>query len=426
MTPALRTLSSFRGVLGALALLMAARLGATELVTLNGPWRFQVGDDPRWADPAWNDQGWEIISLTPAQGAHDDDVGLSGYVAGWSFRGHLGYSGYAWYRIRLRVFAPALMLAGPPAVDSAYQVFADGQLLGSMGAFRGPAPTTYSIQPRVFPLPGAPGRTIVIAFRVWMGPSLAKVPGTGGIRIAPAVGTPPAILTRYREQWRQTILGYAVEVVEAAAFLGLAVLADLVARRDPARAAYRWLAAGLLLLAVQRGNQAVYFWAQVESTRAYDVLINVLVIPLALASWIFALWARPSPPRRRFLAALAVAVLFYWLLQLLQRSWVSGDWPSSARITLALAGGIIRWAFLAVFIAGVARLAARGGPSRHLAAAAFALVGVGLFAQEISKLQVPGIWFPFGVGVSRTQYAYAACDVLLAIPLVRSLRGRAV
>jgi hypothetical protein len=37
-------------------------------------------------------------------------------------------------------------------------------------------------------------------------------------------------------------------------------------------------------------------------------------------------------------------------------------------------------------------------------------------------LGVPGIWFPFGVGVSRTQYAYAAMVVGLAILLVRAIR----
>jgi hypothetical protein len=49
-------------------------------------------------------------------------------------------------------------------------------------------------------------------------------------------------------------------------------------------------------------------------------------------------------------------------------------------------------------------------------------VGIGLFAQELSLIGVPGIWFPFGVGVSRTEYAYIALDVLLFLYLLHRLR----
>jgi hypothetical protein len=34
---------------------------------------------------------------------------------------------------------------------------------------------------------------------------------------------------------------------------------------------------------------------------------------------------------------------------------------------------------------------------------------------------VPGIWFPFGIGVSRTQYVYAIAIPLLAFLVVRAL-----
>src|ERR1700754_4902997 len=71
--------------------------------SLNGPWQFHVGDDPRWSSPGFDDSSWETVDLTPAPGAHDGDVGLPGYVSGWSRRGHAGYTGYAWYRINVSV-----------------------------------------------------------------------------------------------------------------------------------------------------------------------------------------------------------------------------------------------------------------------------------------------------------------------------------
>jgi hypothetical protein len=48
-----------------------------------------------------------------------------------------------------------------------------------------------------------------------------------------------------------------------------------------------------------------------------------------------------------------------------------------------------------------------------------------LFGGELlDTIGVPGIWFPFGIGVSRTQYVYAIAIPLLAFVIVRSLRRR--
>ena len=50
-------------------------------------------------------------------------------------------------------------------------------------------------------------------------------------------------------------------------------------------------------------------------------------------------------------------------------------------------------------------------------------VSAGLFATELGEIGAPGIWFLFGVGVSRTEYAHAAFDVVfLAYPLQRLWR----
>jgi hypothetical protein len=40
---------------------------------------------------------------------------------------------------------------------------------------------------------------------------------------------------------------------------------------------------------------------------------------------------------------------------------------------------------------------------------------------ELSAIGVPNIWFPLGIGVSRTQYAYAIAIPLLAVLIVRTL-----
>jgi len=45
-----------------------------------------------------------------------------------------------------------------------------------------------------------------------------------------------------------------------------------------------------------------------------------------------------------------------------------------------------------------------------------------LFGGELlDTIGVPGIWFPFGIGVSRTQYVYAIAIPLLAFLIVPNL-----
>jgi hypothetical protein len=49
----------------------------------------------------------------------------------------------------------------------------------------------------------------------------------------------------------------------------------------------------------------------------------------------------------------------------------------------------------------------------------------GLFGGELlDTIGVPGIWFPFGIGVSRTQYVYAIAIPLLAFFIVRTLPAK--
>src|SRR5262245_2444564 len=49
---------------------------------LDGAWRFQIGDDPHWADTNTDDDGWETVDMTAPPGSHDGDVGLPDYVGG--------------------------------------------------------------------------------------------------------------------------------------------------------------------------------------------------------------------------------------------------------------------------------------------------------------------------------------------------------
>jgi hypothetical protein len=76
---------------------------------------------------------------------------------------------------------------------------------------------------------------------------------------------------------------------------------------------------------------------------------------------------------------------------------------------------------LALFVVIGARIAG-SGPMRTLALITLTSIMVGIFGGELlDPIGVPGIWFPFGIGVSRTQYMYAIAVPLLAFLIVRTL-----
>lgn len=420
-----------------MALIAASRLVSAEparvtlgrsTAPLNGPWQFHLGDDPRWAAPDFDDNAWETVDLTPAPGAHDGDVGLPGYVSGWSRRGHAGYTGYAWYRLKLTVEADRnvpLALAGPTLVDSTYQLYVDGKLLGGSGEFSGKTPTVFGVRPSVYPLPSssADTRTYVIAFRVWMDPIDAGA-DNGGIHVAPIIGDAEHIGLLHQAQWIKTFNGYVVDAAEPLAFglLAIMVVALIACRTGDS---YRWMVAALLLLALLRVNQVLFYWTDVYSLRWYDIAVTVLLRPLNLAAWVLAWrdWFRlgRQPWLGKLIGALTVV---YVLAALIGRPWFAPGAPHSLAAVCDYVIAVIRVVFVALYLwivgLGVIRAARLSG---ILAAIAAILVGIGLFATELNAVGIPGIWFPYGVGVARGQYAYAAFIALLfALILMRSVR----
>ena len=400
-------------------------------VPLNAPWRFHVGDDPRWSSTDFDDSSWETVDLTPAPGAHDGDVGLPGYVSGWNPRGHAGYTGYAWYRLKVSVDGSAdtpLRLAGPTLVDSTYQLYVDGKLLGGSGTFTGAQPTVFGVRPTVFTLPSSSStgtRTYLIAFRVWMDPVDAGE-DNGGIHVAPIIGDAASIDLLHQVQWLQTFKGYVVDAIEPIAFVLLALMVfGLICCRTGD--SYRWMAAALIFLALLRANQAVFYWSDVLSSHNSDIGTTVILRPLVLATWTlawrgwFGINRYPWLPR-----CISVLTVVYLVFALLGRPWFMPDAPQGLKVAADTIVEGVRVAFAALYLwiigLGVIRSVK---PSAYLAALAAILVGIGLFATELNALGVPGIWFPYGTGVARGQYAYAAFIPLLFLLILKRWVGYA-
>jgi hypothetical protein len=382
---------------------------------LTGPWRFRPGDDMRWAVSGFDDSRWERVDLTPAPGAHDAAVGLTDYVPGWRARGHEGHAGYAWYRMRITVDAPAgtrLDLLAPAYVEDVYQVFWNGRLIGGVGDFSGKTPVIYSTRPQVFHLPpvAANIHDAVIAIRVWMSPGQARLADAGGIHIPPTLGTAEAIDAQYQLEWLQTFNGYVVEVVEPLAFAWLAMLAWYFRAMLPSARSAHWLCAALLLTAAYRLNQAVYAWLPYENYSVY-LTVHLVLIPLGLAAWIMTWrhWYRLE--RWRWLTyAIGIMTLLSTVLVL--------TLPDDM---LALVRPIWRVPLATVLFATAILGWRRRQPDRLLTFIVAMLVAASQFG-VLEVLGVPGIWFPFGVGVSLTQYVYAALIVGLVVLLIRRVR----
>lgn len=383
---------------------------------LTGPWRFHLGDDMRWTAPDFDDSSWETVNLTPTPGAHDGDVGLTDYVPGWWARGHEGYSGYAWYRLHITVDAPAgtpIALLAPAYVEDAYQLFWNGTLIGGSGDFSGKTPVIYSTRPQIFRLPpeAAKAHGAVIAIRVWMRPGLARVPDAGGIHIPPMLGMGEAIHAQYQLDWLETFKGYVVEVVEPLAFVLLALLAWCFCVAISRGRFVHWLCAALLLTAAYRLNQAVYYWTPYENLSVY-LTVHWALIPVGLAAWIMA-WRHWYQLEHWRWLTYAIGIIT--LLSVVFVLTLPHD-------TLAMVRPIWRVPLAVVLLATAILGLRRRQPDRLLTFAIVLSVVVSQFSGELAALGVPYIWFPFGTGVSLTQYAYAAIIVGLAALLIRRVQ----
>lgn len=404
---------------------LAVTLGQS-VAALNGPWKFQTGDDPRWAASDFDDSSWASVALTPSPGATDGDVGIPNYVPGWTAKGYPGYQGYAWYRTRLTVRAPAsepLALLGPWAVDSSYQVYVNGSLVGGVGDFSGAAPTAYGYHyPRMFDLPSGPG-VIAIAIRAWMGPWGVTQPGSGGIHVAPAIGVQNAVAAQYRLQWLKIFEGYAVDAVLALLFFLAAIMVLCLRPFDRSDKAYAWLPLALILSGVQRGNQAFFFWWRIETIQEFVIFIIAVAGSLSFSTWMMA-WRSWFKLDRRDRLPWAIGALTLTLMfaQLFARPWLVGlALPHAVTAGLQDLIKAVRLAFLLVLALIVYRGLRQVGREGWYALPAVLAIGAVLFTAELASIHVRGIWFPWGVGLSLSEASSVIFVVLLFLPLLRRL-----
>ena len=414
-------------------------LGQSE-VPLYGPWKFTVGDSPidpkagqpLWAEPWFDDSKWETVDLTPKGGAFDPIAGLAGYVPGWTAKGHPGYFGYAWYRIRVRCeggSSSPLALAGPVDVDDAYQAFADGKLLGSFGDFSGKQPVVYYSQPFQFRLPQSCREASageVLAFRFWMGSqALLLEPGAGGMHSAPLLGETGVIGLHYQSQWLQLIRSYLIDPVEAVVFALLAVVAFSLIRFDRSDPVYFWIGMLFLATAFLNGWSAATSWTQWIPIRL-DFVVTGAILAVIFGLWVMVWWVWFGRKGFRWLPGVlgGLAVLFAVSHLLGQEAFPGLVSHRAALRVYALSLGL-RFVFFGllawVVIDGIRQQGLGKRIDGWLVLPVILLHGVGAFSGDLIGLHLLQLWFPFGVQVSPGDIANFLIAAVIVWLLLRRL-----
>ncbi len=405
------------------------------LVPLYGPWKFTVGDSPidpathapLWAQPGFDDSQWETVDLTP-QGVLDPLGGFSDYVKGWTARGHAGYSGYAWYRIRVQVVAQPgekLALAGPSYVDDAYQLFSDGTLVGSFGKFTRGQPTFYFTQPMMFNLPQARADSPVrvLAFRFWMAPdTLVTQADTGGMHTAPLLGDASAVLAGYQLRWLEPLRAQVAGVVEGLLFLLLAGVAFSLTRFDRSDPVYVWMGSVFVLIAANAIFIILATWTQTLSAIADLMLQDGVVSPLLLGAWVMVWWVWFRLQRPAWVPkAVALLTLGFMVSTVIGENLLYPLIPISVADIFHIVSIGVRLALLMVLILVVIWGIRRQGAEGWLVLPAVVLLIVSLFTTELLLLHIRINWFPFGLRFSLTQTANLLLTVVLFVLLQRRL-----
>ena len=389
------------------------------IIPLYGPWKFQLGDspvdpathNPLFAESGFDDSAWETVDLSPVKGAHGPIMGDSGYVAGWTAKGHPGYWGYAWYRIRIDMNVSRnarLALAGPSDFDDAYQVFLNGASLGSFGDFNNSRPVTYFNQPMTFALPQADeisangSSSAVIAFRVWMEPNTLVTTGNaGGFHTAPLLGEAEAVAANQKLRWLDLLRSYSPFAVEAFLFSVLAIVAFSLLLFDRSDKVYLWMGSVFLLTAIYSALGAIAVWTRHLSIFADALIVQSLLVPLAYAGWVMVWWMWFGLQRPAWLPkAGACLAALYILSNTIGQELFFAFIPHPVARVFEIVSILVRLLFFALLLWIAIQGIRRQGPEGWPVLPAILLLGIGMFQAEFAYLNIQLNWFPFGMRIT--------------------------
>ena len=234
--------------------------GVHAVLSLDGPWRFQTGDDPNWADAGFDDSKWQTAAL-------DKPLSAQGFDS---------YSGYAWYRIHIQPQqlstianlspgTPLVLLATPSSVGQ-LSVYVNGYLVGQTRGMTD-NPSMFQSPPLMVSLSGS-GPT-VLAIRTWAGSGVQINRGLlDKVEIVTPDDAAGKIAVAASRQWDE----HAVSaMVVTFLFVCVALLAAALYLSQRHHLEYLWLALLCLSVSVTGAADAAFGLGQVSLT-AYRIL----------------------------------------------------------------------------------------------------------------------------------------------------------
>lgn len=249
------------------------------IVPIDGDWQFHLGDDSDWAWTNTDDSLWESIRTDSP----------------WGSQGHPSYAGIAWYRRHIDIL-PSSGETGQyrillPDTEDAYEVYWNGNLIGSYGKLPPDPVWLYSAEPRSFPLVGS--AVGVLAVRVWKSPldAFSGAEG-GGFFATPLVGDPDTISLS-----ESSLISASIQ---SQLFNYSLVLLRL------------FITALCLVLWFRNRQEQLFLWVGVfmSTPVALDILEHLFLIPFPYN------WARFFNQPLYVLYSVSLWFLLLWLLQL--------------------------------------------------------------------------------------------------------------
>lgn len=384
------------------------------VVALDGIWKFHPGDSPwvngapQWAQLGYDDAWWAPMDLTPKAGAVDLQLGTTGFVPGWTRKGYPGLSGFAWYRLRVRVTNPGqpLWLKMPNSFDDAYQLYANGQFVGQFGNFGPHHVAIYIDQPRSFALPATPpDGQIEIALRFYLSAvTRFTSPDAGGMHAPPMLGlatTVRMIQMSGNDVLLRTQLGSLLQVLVYLLVAPLVLWAWLYSQRERT---WLWLFLGIVMTIASVVLSMLLSGSTLLSVGFCYFWLNILGafgLPLMVMFWWewFGLRGARWIPRTAWLLSVVVLLSSFCAQSapLMGLNFLS---PSALR-WLNAATTLGQAVALLLVVVIVVKGFRRDRTEALLVASPIALQLFGTFSVYLlTTFHIPDVFFPFGLGIT--------------------------
>jgi hypothetical protein len=292
---------------------------------LEGPWRFQIGDNTQWADSALDDSSWSAITL-------DKPLSELGFES---------YAGYAWYRIRInaRQLQPAnepLDLLLTTHNVGQISVFANGAEIGHTRGLEGTPRMFLSLPLQLsLPAPAADG-TMLIAVRAWAAPGVQISHGLlDRVELGAHHDISDRLAIAISQRWDRAIIA---ELVLSFLFLFVAAFGAILYFAQRHHSEYLWLA--LLCVTVAVNGHIQLLWQLAVISHSTYSPMNLWIGRIFMAVTLEFILRFTADRNRRLIRGIQIAFLVFPIFGLLGFEQIYDILSASAEVAFL---GLVTW-----------------------------------------------------------------------------------